>query len=61
MCIRRKTLAYEDLVYSVGVHCIFLDLKFFHIVYSDINKNRYLLVRERGMGKMPLTVMNVKD
>jgi len=45
----------------MGVHCIFLDLKFFHIVYSDNNDNRYSLVRERGTRKMPLTVMSVKD
>lgn len=61
MCIRRKTLAHEGLVCSMGVHCIFLDLKFFHIVYSDNNDNRYSLVRERGTRKMPLTVMSVKD
>jgi hypothetical protein len=60
MCIRRKNLAH-GLVYSMGVHCIFLDLKFFHIVYSDSNENRYVLVRERGMRKMPLTVMSVKN
>jgi hypothetical protein len=46
MCPRRKTLAHEALVYSVGLHCILLDLKFFYIVYSDSNENRYSLVRK---------------
>jgi len=46
MCTRRKTLSLEGLVYSMGVHCILLDLKFFHIVYCDSNENRYSLVRE---------------
>jgi hypothetical protein len=45
----------------MGVHCIFLDLKFFPIVYSDSNENRYSLVRERGMRKIPLTAMSVRD
>jgi len=32
-------LAHEGLVYRMGVYCTFLDLKFFHIVYSDGNEN----------------------
>jgi hypothetical protein len=54
-------LSHEGLVYSMGVYCILMDLKFFHIVYCDSNENRYSLVRERRMRKMPLTVMSVKD
>lgn len=57
---KKEDLAHEGLVYRIGVHCIFLDLKFVHIVYSGSNENRSSLVKERGMRKMSLTVMSVK-